>query len=54
MTTLGEEKFGARSTYIKEYFNEKDPAGAAYTCASGTIFAPEETKGSILSTFKQK
>lgn len=54
MTTLGEEKFGARSTYIKEYFNEKNPAGAAYTCASGTIFAPEETKGSILSTFKQK
>lgn len=54
MTTTGEEKFGARSTYIKEYFNEKDPAGAAYTCASGTIFAPEETKGSILSTFRQK
>ena len=54
MTTLGEEKFGARSTYIKEYFSGKDPAGAAYTCASGTIFAPEETKGSILSTFKQK
>ena len=54
MTTLGEEKFGARSTYIKEYFNDKDPGGAAYTCASGTIFAPEETKGSILSTFKQK
>ncbi len=54
MTTVGEEKFGARSTYIKEYFNDKDPAGAAYTCASGTIFAPEETKGSILSTFRQK
>ena len=54
MTTIGEEKFGARSTYIKEYFNDKDPAGAAYTCASGTLTAPEETKGSILSTFKQK
>lgn len=54
MTTAGEERFGARSTYIKEYFNEKDPAGAAYTSASGTITAPEETKGSILSTFKQK
>lgn len=53
MTTLGEERLG-RSTYIKEYFNEKDPAGAAYTSASGTITAPEETKGSILSTFKQK
>lgn len=54
MTTAGEERFGARSTYIKEYFNDKDPAGAAYTSASGTITAPEETKGSILSTFKQK
>ena len=53
MTTVGEERLG-RSTYIKEYFNEKDPAGAAYTSASGTITAPEETKGSILSTFKQK
>lgn len=54
MTTMGEEKYGARSTYIKEYFNGKDPAGAAYTCAAGTIFAPEDTKGSILSTFRQK
>ena len=54
MTTAGEERFNGRSTYIKEYFNGKDPAGAAYTSASGTITAPEETKGSILSTFKQK
>ena len=54
MTTAGEERFGGRSTYIKEYFNDKDPAGAAYTSASGTITAPDETKGSILSTFKQK
>ena len=54
MTNLGEDKIGPRSTYIKEYFNSKDPAGAAYMCASGTIFAPEDTKGSILSTFRQK
>jgi len=54
MATVGEEKFNGRSTYIKEYFNAMDPASAAYTCASGTVFAPEETKGSILSTFKQK
>ena len=54
MTNLGEDKIGPRSTYIKEYFNAKDPAGAAYMCASGTIFAPEDTKGSILSTFRQK
>ena len=54
MTTIGEENFGARSSYIKEYFNSKDPASAAYTCASGTVMAAEETKASILSTFKQK
>lgn len=53
MTTVGEEKFGG-STYIKEYFNMKDPSGAAYTNASGTIMAPSETKGSIISVFKQK
>ncbi len=54
MTTVGEERFGGRSTYIKEYFADKDPASAAYTCASGTVMAAEETKASILSTFKQK
>ena len=54
MTNVGEDKFGARSTYIKEYFNMKDPAGSAYTCASGTINAPDDTKNSILSTFRQK
>ena len=54
MSTVGEERFAGRSTYIKEYFNDKDPASAAYTCASGTVMAAEETKASILSTFKQK
>ncbi len=52
-TTVGEEKFGG-STYIKEYFNAKDPASAAAINASSTIMAPTETKGSILSVFKQK
>lgn len=52
-TTVGEEKFGG-STYIKEYFNAKDPASAAAINASSTIMAPNETKGSILSVFKQK
>lgn len=54
MTSIGEEKFGPRSTYIKEYFNSKDPSSASYISASGTVFAPEETKGSILSTMRQK
>lgn len=53
MTTVGEEKFGG-STYMKEYFGMMDPGGAAYTNASGTIMAPSETKGSIISVFKQK
>ncbi len=53
MTTVGEEKFGG-STYIKEYFNAKDPNSAAAINASSTIMAPNETKGSILSVFKQK
>lgn len=52
-TTTGEEKFGG-STYIKEYFAAKDPASAAAINASSTIMAPTETKGSILSVFKQK
>ncbi len=52
-TTVGEEKFGG-STYIKEYFSAKDPASAAAINASSTIMAPSETKGSILSVFKQK
>ena len=46
MSTVGEERFNT-SNYIKEYFNMKDPNGAAYINASGTIMAPNETKGSI-------
>ncbi len=52
-TTIGEEKFGG-STYIKEYFNMKDPTSAASINASSTIMAPTDTKGSILAVFKQK
>ena len=53
MTTVGEEKL-ANTTYVKEYFSFKDPAGTAYINASSTLLAPNETKGSILSVFKQK
>ena len=52
-TTVGEEKFGG-STYIKEYFGDKDPRSAAAIDASSTIMAPDETKDSILAVFKQK
>ena len=53
MTTLGEEKI-AGSTYVKEYFSYKNPAETAYTKASSTLIAPSDTKGSILSVFKQR
>ena len=53
MTTVGEEKL-ANTTYIKDYFSYKDPGSTAYTKASSTLMAPSETKGSILSVFKQK
>lgn len=53
VSSMGEEKFGG-TTYIKEYFNTKSPESAAYINAASTINAPSETKGSILSVFKQK
>ena len=54
MTTVGEDKFGAGSTYIKEYFTLKGEQSAPYTFASNTINSPTETKGGILSVFRQK
>ena len=53
MSTVGEEKIGA-TTYIKEYFSDKDQTSGAYVNASSTLMAPTDTKGSILSVFKQK
>ena len=55
MSSLGEERFGGpNNNYIKEYFNPKDPAKAAYINASGTVFTADETKQGIIATFKQK
>ena len=51
--SIGDEKFGG-STYVKEYFNYKDPSSAAFVNASGTVNSPSETKGGIISVFKQK
>ena len=53
MSTVGEENF-ATSNYTKEYFNLKGEDSSAYVFASNTINAPQETKGSILSVFRQK
>lgn len=54
MTTIGEEKFGANSTYIKEYFTMKGESSSPYVFASNTINSPTETRGGILSVFRQK
>lgn len=53
MSTVGEERFGA-SHYINEYFKMKGESSSAYILASGTINSPSDTKGGILSTFRQK
>ena len=53
MSTVGEEKF-ATSNYIKEYFTLKGEDSNAYVFASNTINSPADTKGGILSVFRQK
>lgn len=53
MMTIGEDKYGA-SNYLKEYFKAKDPASPACVNALGTVMAPNETKGGIVSVLKQK
>ena len=53
MDTVGDERFGA-SRYINEYFKMKGESSSAYILASNTINAPNDTKGGITSTFKQK
>ena len=53
MSTVGEERY-ATSNYIKEYFNMKGEKSNAYMFASSTINAPNDTKGGLLATFRQK
>lgn len=53
MMTTGEDRYGA-SNYLKEYFNAKDPSSPACVNALGTVNAPNETKGGIVSVLKQK
>lgn len=52
MDASGEESFGT-SNYIKEYINLRKSSDLSYINASGTVFAPNETKRSILSVFRQ-
>ena len=53
MSTIGEERY-AMGTFIQEYFKLKGESSSAYVFASNTINAPSDTKGGILSTFRQK
>ena len=53
MSAMGEERFGPK-TYLQDYFTSKGEDSNAYILASNTINAPTDTKGSILSTFRQK
>ena len=53
MSTVGEDKIGG-TTIIKEYFSDKDQTSSAYINVASTLMAPSDTKGSILSVFKQK
>ena len=55
MMTTGEDKYKyGPSNYLKEYFNAKDPSSPACVNALGTVNAPNDTKGGIVSVLKQK
>lgn len=54
ISTVGEDRIGPNSNYIKEYFSTKDPSKPAHINASTTINSPADTKGGILSVFRQK
>jgi len=53
MSTMGDERIGP-SNYTKEYFTLHGESSSAYTFAANTINAPSDTKGGIMSTFRQK
>ena len=53
MANAGEESLG-RSNYLKEYFNLKGEDSSAYIYASSVINAPNETRGGVVSVFRQK
>lgn len=53
MSRMGERKIG-KQRIIQSYYDLKDENDLATMSASGTINAPNETRGSILSVFHQK
>ena len=55
MSTVGEDKIkGTNTNYLKEYYSTKSPTSAMVLDVNGTLTAPTETKGSILSVFREK
>lgn len=52
MMNKGEEKIGDK-TYLQAYLEKLDVNDSIYTMLSGTVFAPFETRGSIISVAKQ-
>ena len=53
MMNQGEEKYKDTS-YLKEYLSNIDVTNTIYTMLSAIVFAPSDTKGSIISVCKQK
>lgn len=53
MMSHGEEKY-EDTTYLKKYLSNIDVTNTIYTMLSPIVFAPADTKGSILSVCKQK
>lgn len=53
MLTTGEEKV-EDSTVIKKFLDKIDPLNPIYIALSSTVYAPRETRGSIISVLKQK
>lgn len=53
MSRVGERTIG-NSRIIKKYFEWRDENSIASISASGTIYAPTDTRGGILSVFHQK
>lgn len=53
MMNQGEERYGA-STYMKEYYNLKDPASPVAINLAGTVTTANDTKQGIMSVLQQK
>lgn len=53
MVVLG-KKIYKDADYLKAYFDLKDPSDPAYLAAAPTVYAPSQTKDSLLSVFLHK